>query len=237
MQISAWRLPRTTGLALLAGFMFTACCPDPPPAPQPDPGCQSRVAPSTQAQLDACLKNLAFDSSDEASDEQPLTVVETVQGPTSQRCPGDASGRLFCRYGPMGTIQPAIGAQRYSEAQLREGRIIAKLSVPRGEKEGYKKYGLLPGQDTYWWVQTDSAGTGGISVFLTRGQDGQVSRVERPLKRRRFYEADYKRFAAMEYTGKDPETEGARWWRAVARWLWNLDDETANSKCGAGSCQ
>lgn len=237
MQIRPRPFPFGAAIAILAGVMFTACCPDPPPAPEPRAGCPRGVAPSTRAELDACLNGLAFDSTEHASDQQPLTVIESVQGPTSQACPGDASGRLFCRYGPVARIEPAIGAQRYTEADLRQGRIIAKISVTASEKEGYRKYGLMPGQDTYWWVQTDSSGTKGTSVFLTQGPDGRLQPVRRPLQRERYDESYYRRYLMLEYRSKDPETEGLKWWRAIARWIWTLDDEIANAKCGSGSCK
>ncbi len=237
MPFRVRQLPLSTGIVLLVGVLFTGCCGN-PPAPTPSPvGCPKGKAPSTQAELDACLAVLAFDASEDASDHQPLTVIESSRGPSSLPCPGDASGRLGCRYGPLASIQPAIGAQRYSDADLRQGRIIAKLSIDATETEGYEKYGMVPGRNTYWWVQTDEAGTGGTSVFVTQGQDGKLRQKRRPLDRQPYTEADAKRDAAREYPGKDGEQEGLKWWRAIASWIWDLKDEIANTKCGAGSCK
>jgi hypothetical protein len=134
----------------------------------------------------------------------------------------------------LARIEPLIGAQRYSEKDLREGRIIAKLSMPESEKEGYPKYGLTPGQATYWWVQTDESGTAGKSIFLTAMKDGRVGQVPRPLTRVRYDDSRYK--GDSGYKGKDPEYEGRKWQRAVARWIWSLLDETAKGPCGAAKC-
>jgi hypothetical protein len=186
------------------------------------------VAPSTREELDACLSGLRFDSSEEASESQPLTVIESAPSQGSQPCPG-AYGKLYCRYGPTASIEPVIGAQRYSESDLRQGRIIARIRVPAGEKEGYPKYGLVPGQDTYWWVKTDASDTTGTSVFVTRGQNGELQQLPpRPLHRQRYDAAYYKRY------GGDG---GEEWWRAIARWIWDPEDETATAKCGSGSCK
>ena len=210
-----------TAIALLAGIVFTACCPTPPPAPQPASDCLAGTAPSTRAQLDACLKGLVFDTSYGASDEQPLAVITTSS--TGPRCPGDTT--KSCRYGPIARIEPAIGAQRYSDSDLRQGRIIARLSIPATEREGYPKYGLNPGDLTYWWVRTDSD-TSGISKFITRRKDGSIDTLpSRALKR----EPDKAR-----YEGKVPEE--VRWQRAYARWIWSLKDEEAKVRCGSGGC-
>jgi hypothetical protein len=214
-----------TGIALFAGVLFTACCPKPPEAPVPAAGCPREAPPTTPAELEACRQGLVFDSTYEASDQQPLTVIDSVVGPSSRPCPGDRSGRLSCRYGPQARIEPAIGAQRYSDEALRQGRIIARLTIVDGEKEGYAKYGLLPGQVTYWWVQTNASGTGGTSVFITQGRDGRLQQVRRDLVREPYAERR-----------DDPEYKGAKWWRAAARWIWDLEDETAKAKCGTGSC-
>jgi hypothetical protein len=211
-----------TAIALLVGIVFTACCPKPPPAPELAAGCPRDSAPSTQAELNACLQGLVFDSAYEASDEQPLAVITTSSGP---RCPGDKSGTKSCRYGPLARIEPLIGAESYSEGELKQGRIIAKLSIPDGEKEGYPKYGLTPGQSTYWWVQTDSTARGGVSVFVTLRRDGTVQQVRRQLRR---------------YLDKDYEDKGrykrSKFKRAIVRWIWSLDDEEAKGRCGSGGC-
>jgi hypothetical protein len=192
--------------------------------------------------LDACLQKAAFDDSYEVIDEQPLAVITTSQG---EPCPGDAAGSpLRCRYGPVAKIQPLIGAQRYSEEELMEGRIIAKMSVAGTEKEGYKKYGLMPGEATYWWVQTDKTREGGTSVFLTTtGRAGRIDTVSRPLTRKLDDDSTYKdpdsrsRASDSRYQDSDSRYKKLpKLRRAIVRWIWSLDDETAKGKCGSGSC-
>jgi hypothetical protein len=228
MQVRPSRRSLSAGITLLAAAFFTACAPSPRGAPEPDPGCPSGTAPSTPEELDTCLRGLSFDSTKHASDLQPLTVIDSGPSVGSLRCPGDASGKYNCRYGPMARIEPLRGAQRYSEEDLREGRIIARITVPAGETEKYPKYGLVPGEATYWWVKTDSNGTGGVSVFVTTGKAGKLQQVERPLKRERYGSGD------RGYGGAESE-EGQ--WRALARWIWTLEDEKATTKCGSGSCE
>lgn len=242
MQLGRWRFPIGTGIALLVGVVFTACCPKGPRPPEPVAGCPPGKPPSTQAELDACLQKLEFDDSYEVIDEQPLAVITTSQG---QPCPGDTTGSpLRCRYGPVAKIQPLIGAHRYSEEELMEGRIIAKLSVDSTEKEGYKKYGLMPGEATYWWVQTDKTRRGGRSFFLTTtGRAGEIDTLSRPLIRKLDDDPEYKdpdsrsRDSGSKYQGSNSRSEKLpKLRRAIVRWIWSLEDETAKGKCGAGSC-
>lgn len=230
MQLSRRQLPLRLGIAVVAGVIFTASCRESSKPPQLAAGCRRDSAPSTQAELNACLQGFAsegfvFDTAYAVSDEQPLAVITRSQGPA---CPGDTSTTrtLSCRYGPLAKIAPLAGAQSYSEEDLREGRIIAKLSIPEGEKEGYAKYGLIPGRPTYWWVQTDKSGTAGTSVFVTATKDGKIHQVRRDLQREKY----------EEHEGKYPGYGSAKLKRAVARWIWSLDDETAKGTCGAAKC-
>jgi hypothetical protein len=213
MQLSRWQLPFRVGIALVAGVIFTACCPEAPRPPQPVKACPRGVAPSTQAELDACLEGLAFDTAYEASDEQPLSVITRGSGPP---CPGDTSRSLTCSYGPLAKIEPVIGAHRYSEDDLRQGRIIARISVGSSETQDYPKYGLKPGRTTYWWVKIGSTAERDSSYFVTDPQRGKE-----PVARKLF-RTMYK--------------EGAKVYRAIARWIWTLDDETAKGPCGAAKC-
>jgi hypothetical protein len=173
----------------------------------------------TAGQLEECLRGFAFDKRYEYSDEQPLTIIEKVPG--GPPCPGDPGRKYSCRYGPLATFEPVIRAQAYREEDLRQGRFIARITVPRGEPE-YPKYGLKPGATTYWWVKTDSAGTGGDSYFITRTEDGKISHLRRDLVRQLYG-------AETGYQGR-PD-------RALVRWLWDLEDETAKGQCGAASCK
>jgi hypothetical protein len=240
MQLGRWRIPVSTGIALLAGVVFTACCPNGPKPPDPESGCPRGRAPETQAELKSCLNGAAFDYSYEAVDEQPLAVIDTAPGQPSptQACPGDTTGsRLTCRYGPLAKIQPLIGAQRYSDEQLMEGRIIAKITVPSTEKEGYKKYGLVPGDTTYWWVKTDKSRRAGTSVFVTTSaRGGRLEQVTRPLIRQLDADSTDKDSDPGAKDSKYRPDKLPKWRRAIVRWLWSLNDETAKGKCGSGSC-
>jgi hypothetical protein len=218
-QLDRGKLAVRTSLVFVAGGIVTACCPA-PPAPQPVVGCPRASAPSTPTELEACLRGFTFDTDYEVSDEQPLTVMGDSLAPP---CPGDETKTRTCRYGPLAKIAPLIGAQNYGEKDLREGRFIARLSIPGSETEGYPKYGLQPGSLTYWWVQTDSTGTGGVSVFVTMTKDGEISSVRRPLTRERYQDKEYKK--------------GTKGSRASARWIWTLDDETAKGPCGSATCK
>jgi hypothetical protein len=215
MQVSRWQLPFRSGIGLMAGLLFTACCPKQPGAPQPAKDCPRGVAPSTQAQLDACLKGIAFDTDYEASDEQPLAVITRGSGPP---CPGDSTHSLTCRYGPLAKIEPVIGAHRYSEDDLREGRIIARLSIDSNQTQEYPKYGLKPGRATYWWVKIGLTQSTDSSYFVTEPRGGKM---DAPVARKLMREI-YER--------------GIKVYRAIARWIWTLNDETAKGPCGAAKC-
>jgi hypothetical protein len=227
------RAPRRVTLGLCAAWMICGGCndtrarrdtgaisdtgvaPTPPAATAPQvTGCPKDNPPLTPDELKACLATLQFDIDTLAGDEQPLTVIGASTG---LPCPGDAARK--CRFGPLAKIEPVIGAQNYSESDLKLGRIIARISVDGSQTEGYKKYGLQPGGTTYWWVKTDATGRGGRSVFVTQTRDGKIvlPPVERVLERQPYEK------------GKEPT-------RALARWVWTLKDETAKGTCGAAKC-
>lgn len=218
MRFGHWRLVLRTGLAFLGVGIFTACC-QPPRPPQPPTGCPQGKPPSSAAELEACLQGFVFDTTYEVSDEQPLAVITQGKGPA---CPGDTTGGLTCRYGPIAKIEPLHGAQRYSENDLRQGRFIARMRITSGN-EGYAKFGLQPGALTYWWVQTDEAGTGGVSYYITITKDRKVSSLPPRKLVRELYE-------------RNRDSYGRRIYQAVTRWLWTLEDETGKGTCGAGKC-
>jgi hypothetical protein len=211
-------------VALLVGGTAGGCYYRPPSPPSPDKGCKRGVAPADSAQLAACLKGFDFDTAYEAGDEQPLAVI--TQGPGAP-CPDDSTKSHSCRYGPIARIEPVIGAQKYSNKELSEGRFIARITVPSNQVEGYEKYGLVPGGVTYWWVKTNPDGTGGDSYFITRGVDGRVSPKHRNLVREPY-----------EGINKDSTVkyDKARIQRAIMRWFWSLEDETAKGSCGSATC-
>jgi hypothetical protein len=207
------------GVALITAGVLGGCY-RPPSPPTPKKECRSGTPP-TAGQLDTCLAGLTFDTAYEAGDMQPLTFVGKGPG---QPCPGDST--RSCSYGPMAKIEPVIGAQKYSTEALREGRFIARIVVDTSERKSYKKYNLEPGGTTYWWVKTNAAGTGGSSYFLTRTMDGRFRQSEaRPLVREPYDE------------GRGTGYDKARDQRAMMRWIWDLNDETAKGQCGSASCK
>lgn len=213
MQLGRWQNYVQWSVALMAGGILTACCPSPPKPPEPVAACPRGRAPTSATELKACLQGQKFDSAPEAGDEQPLLVIG--KGPGAP-CPGDST--RTCRYGPQAKIEPLIGADQYSESDLRQGRIIARLSLLEGETESYPKFGLTAGQVTYWWVRTDSTGTGGESVFVTTSGDERLVPVSRPLVRELY-------------------RKGTKLTGATARWIWTLEDETTQGHCGTATCK
>jgi hypothetical protein len=187
--------------------------PRPAEAPTLAPGCPRNEPPSNKQELDACLATLRFDSDTLAGDEQPLLIIDAQGAP----CPGDKSRN--CRYGPLARIEPVIGAHQYSDTDLSEGRLIARMFLGPKETESYGKFGLRPGQVTYWWVQ--KRGAIGRSVFVTTTGNDRLTAVSRRLE---------------FYPYSKESRERAR--RALTRWIWTLEDEVTQGSCGsAGSCR
>lgn len=202
----------------LAGSLGVACCncglgyvyPGNPQAYILPPGCPTGASPADTTQLKACLLGLQFDTTESMGDEQRLMVRDST--PVGPRCHGDT---LFaCTYGPLAKIEPVKGAETYSDSALSEGRIIARMYLRAGETESYPKMGLVPGDTTYWWVNT-SVDT---SVFVHRDSSSHdVSATGRGLER----------------TMHPPGT----FQQAFASWVWDEDDEKANGACGSSCCK
>jgi hypothetical protein len=128
-------------------------------------------------------------------------------------CPGP------CRYGPLAKIEPEKHSHLLSEEDLKDGRIIARLFLRKGETARYGKLKLIPGRMTYWWVQKipgrpDSAA--GRSFYITGG----AQRLETTKERTLHFEP---------YRGQVKQ--------ALARWLWEPRDETTQGSCGGGTCR
>jgi hypothetical protein len=172
-------------------------------------GCPANAHPADTTQLQACLQGLEFDTVGALGDEQRLMVRDV---PPGLPCHGDPTHT--CRYGPLAKIEPVMGAQRYSDSALQEGRIIARMFLRPGETESYPKLGLVPNDTTYWWVNTamDS------SAFVSRAPSG----------------------AALSDTVVvlTVESHGSRTFRqAVARWVWVANDEKSQGTCGSACCR
>lgn len=121
-------------------------------------------------------------------------------------------------YGPLAAIQPEIGNHTLSEDDLHQGRIIARI-VNKSDQP-YPKLGLAPHSITYWWAQLGADATKNQSVMISTDSTGTVvGRTLRPLG----YGVD--------------EHEPVHRIRAVARWLWQEDDEQGWSSCGLKCCR
>ena len=219
--LSRWRLALRIGLfGALAGSLGVACCNCGTPEVSPrlfsqahalPSGCPSGTAPADTAQLTACLNGIEFDTTESIGDEQRLMVIGSGPG-TGLPCFGDSTHT--CRYGPLAKIEPVKGAQTYSDTALAQGRIIARMFLRSGETEEYPKFGLVPGDTTYWWVNIDQD----TSMFVHRvSGDPDLNTTERGLERNAHPEETYQ--------------------QAFANWVWDETDERANGTCGSSCCK
>jgi hypothetical protein len=201
---------RTGVFAVLAGWLCVACGTRTEP-PVVSPEVQDGVArcpegrpPTTRAELDACVGGISFDTAELVGDEQRLMV--------NPPCPSS------CRYGPLARIEPAKGAHQYTDGELTQGRVIARLFVRKGEK-GYPKLALTPGDTTYWWVQKSATGRGGKSIFISQATVGGRLLMTKPR------ELKLEPYAADSFK------------QSIAGWYWLEDDETAKGTCGTATCK
>jgi hypothetical protein len=170
--------------------------------------CPRGKPPSTSAELSACLEGLEFDTTEAIGDEQRLLVRDDGGPP----CHDDKTHT--CRYGPLAKVEPAKGAEMYSERSLAEGRIIARIYLRAHETERYPKYGLVPVDTTYWWVNS----TISRSYFVHRnGTRAELDTLSRGLQR----------------TPHPPGT----FQQAFAAWIWDEKDETLNGGCSGHCCK
>jgi hypothetical protein len=208
------------------------------------PGCEANAPPSTPAALKACVEGLEFSTLEAAGDEQVLTIVENGQGSS---CPGSVDKGRSCRYGPLATIQPEVTSYELKYPALHEGRIIARLFVPAGEKAKYDSLALAPGATTYWWVQVtkskreyESADSGYVAYPTNKQPDG-VQHYDKQQKKEVYGRSVF----VSEQEGKLVMKERPLYYRkhvgkfkqALARWVWDPDDETAQGSCGSGCCR
>jgi hypothetical protein len=182
-----------------------------PPLPA---GCPKDNPPDTRAELEACLKVLQFSTIEALGDKQRL-----MTNPPCRKI-GDP-----CRYGPLATIQPEVHSHLYTDEEIGHGRIIALMFLDPGEKKEYEKLGLSPKGKTYWWVlrtSDDSLPRGSRSVFVTLDSLGKVDTLEDRVR------------LPLRYTNH--EYEGG-FTQAVARWIWDPEDEVPQGHCGQGCCK
>jgi hypothetical protein len=166
--------------------------------------CPDSGPPTTRAELRACVARDTFDTNELVGDEQRLMV--------NPPCPAS------CRYGPLAKIEPALHAHEYSDGELQQGRIIARLFVRSGE-QGYRKLALVPGYMTYWWVQKDPRARSGTSLYISEATVGNKLVMTPPRK--------------LEVEEYEPGT----FKRAIAGWLWLEDDEVSKGTCGSAVCK
>jgi hypothetical protein len=172
-------------------------------------GCPLNTPPADTTQLNTCKHNLDFDTTETFGDQQRLMIRTLGPGP---RCHGDTT--YSCRYGPLATIEPAKGSHTYGDSALGEGRIIAKMFIPASETDSYPKFEMAPGDTTYWWVNTKKDS----SYFVRRPhQGGSLVTLAKPLQR-------------------NEHPQGA-FLQAVARWVWDDNDEKVNGSCGSACCR
>src|SRR5258707_2666412 len=175
------------------------------PTPAAPPGFEAVLdtatkQPSSQSLRDYVSK-LDFETRYEAGDEQRLAV-----------------GRYpDLHYGPLVAIQPEVGNYTITEADLHQGRIIARFI--NSSDSGYPKLGLAPKSTTYWWAQLGADSSTNRSVMVSINAKGEIiNRIG----------------LALVY---DEDKTSVRRIRAVARWIWSDSDEQAWSSCGLKCCR
>ena len=156
--------------------------------------------PSAQPLRDYVAK-LDFDTNYEAGDKQRLAVGSYPD----------------LHYGPLVAIQPEVGNHTITEADLHQGRIIAR--IVNYSDSAYPKLGLAPKSTTYWWAQLGADSSTNRSIMISTDAKAEiVSRIGLPL----IYDADRTTVTRI---------------RAVARWLWSDSDEQGWSSCGVKCCR
>ena len=174
--------------------------------------CPANAAPSDTAQLHACIAKLTFDTLPAAGDEQRLLVRNDGPGAA---CHDDSSDST-CRHGPLAKIEPVVKAHKRNNAQLAEGRIIARMYLRDGETEAYPKLGLSPSDTTYWWVQRTSATTA-VSRLVRVAGDSAVVSEQQEIEIESHLPGSFK--------------------QALARFIWSEADEQTQGPCGSGCCR
>ncbi len=178
-----------------------------------DKDCKAGQPPTTEKELEACLKGLDFVKEELQGDRQRLMVVDKKSGPA---CPG-APEVHNCRLGPLGRIQPESHSNQWPDRTIvQQGRIIALMTLESSD-EDYPKLALFRGHKTYWWVKKGVADSAGISMYISDSvkSDGTLYFVRKAL---RTYEYRMGQFQ-----------------HPLARWIWVPDDETTKGTCSSSS--
>lgn len=186
---------RSGGRGAVAPGIGTASRPTPAPRWERSRSL-SRVS---SAELASYVSTLEFDTTTASGDDQRLMLI-------------DAGGNR--RYGPRARIEPEMGAAVLSEADLAEGRILARIRIIDPDFDGsiaYPKLGIVE-RVTY--------------VFVRKAPDGWYALM--------MGEAGASRVRLTVRDGSHGRTYPAV---AAARWLWSDADEGIWVSCGVNCCQ
>jgi len=220
LKEGATALQIVPGLFILALGILAGCCKQPIVnvySPYPfyqylPAGCPANAAPADTTELRHCLDSLKFDTAPAAGDEQRLLVHEAGSPP----CPFGSDTTKSCRHGPLAKVEPVIGTNQLLNTELNHGRIIGRLYLRAGETEPYPKLWLEPGDTTYLWVQRQSDTTA-IARYVRISADTVAADSVRNIRIELHPPGTYQ--------------------QALARFIWDDDDEHTQITCGAGCCR
>jgi hypothetical protein len=224
LQRCCRRAFRVAAVALLPVMLFSCAH-----APSPGRDCTPGSPPVATMQLNACLKDIVFDKYPAAGDMQPLMVLDPQ---SNAPCPPPTRDTMYhederarqappthgCRYGPIARIEPVDKAHKFSDGDLKNGRIIARLFLTEGQTEPYEKLSLFPGDTTYWFV-IKATRDSGTSYYVAKGGKDASTRLamkSRPVHFHYHNHGDHK---------------------PLARWVWDPHDETSWGRCGDACCK
>jgi len=176
-------------------------------------GFTGTIDEATRAQILTYAHALHFDGSDGASDMQRLRIV-------------DSSG---AHYGPRVRIEPEVGVVRLTRAQLRRGRIVARMvnydTIP------YPKLGIPAHGAAYFWMDSTAKGHW-RAVYIP--DDTTHALVERETGTRTLKSAGdslvHVRDSVIVHVNPDSI------FRSRARWLWSDADEGTWASCTMTGC-
>ena len=204
---------RASSRAALALVLLLAACGRPSkratmdqagsgPAPTPAPPFAS-IDAATHGEILAYARGLRYDTRTGVSDSQALAVANRPGG----KCPAE------CSYGAVARINPEVGALGLGGAELKVGRIVARI-VSEDDK-AYEKFNLGPRDTVYVWADS-AAGARGRLISTDPG------RFERSKKDVRMI--------------LDPHQGEERYAQSTARFLWAEDDEHMWVSCQSNGC-
>lgn len=205
--------------SVLATTCVLAACPSPRPsagvphdtvgagpAPTPAPPFAS-IDGATHSEVLRYARSLTFDGRTGVTDSQALAVA--LPNRPDAKCPAD------CTYGPVASIHPEVGAVALGDAELKAGRIVARII--NADAAPYEKF-HLGGRDTvYVWVDVAAS------------------------PRARLISSDPERFEKqsrrdVRMTPEGPHPDAQRYLQSAARFLWSTEDEHIWITCQPNVC-